>query len=117
MSKFLKLCAGIAGAALLLPALALAADAGAAADSLPASARGGGDRLQLDTTTIKAHQGLPRVMTIVPWKRADSGELPGRPAASLLDEVLAPVDRAEFRRQLRYTQQLDAGAASPSPQP
>jgi hypothetical protein len=90
--------------AALLPLLALAAD-----PAPPAN-------LQLDTSDIKAHQGLPKVMTIVPWKRADGGDLPGRPAASLLDEALAPVDRAEFRRQLRYTRQLDAGAA-PAAQP
>jgi hypothetical protein len=45
---------------------------------------------------------------IVPWKRADLGDLNGRPANSLLNEVLAPVDREVFRRELRYFEALDA---------
>jgi hypothetical protein len=100
--KSLILCAA------LLPALALAAD--------PPPPKSGTQAMQLDTTDINANRGLPKVMTIVPWKRADGGDLPGRPAASLLDEVLAPVDRGEFRRQLRYTQQLD-DAAAPAAKP
>jgi hypothetical protein len=94
LTKALLLCCSICA----LPALA--------ADPAPPAAN-----IQLDPIDITAHQGLPKVMTVVPWKRADGGDLPGRPAASLLDEVLAPVDRGEFRRQLRYTQQLDAAAA------
>jgi hypothetical protein len=49
---------------------------------------------------------------VVPWKRPDLGDLAGRPANSLLDEVLAPVDRDVFKRQNRYYDALkpDAGA-------
>lgn len=99
-----------------LAALCCAALPALAADPAPGANTAPTGNLQLDTTDIKAHQGLPRVMTIVPWKRADGGDLPGRPAASLLDEVLAPVDRGEFRRQLRYDQQLD-GATAPAAKP
>ncbi|GEM_PF-659565 len=70
------------------------------------------EHLRLDTTIVKGHEGLPRVLYIVPWKRSDTGDLQGRPAASLLDEVLAPVDRAEFRDQMRYYDALSASAAA-----
>jgi hypothetical protein len=65
-----------------------------------------GEPLQLDTMTIKAPPGLPRVLYIVPWKRATAGDLPGRPAGSLVDEALTPVNRTEFRRELNYTADL-----------
>ncbi len=67
------------------------------------------DRLQLDTTSVTGNQELPRVMAIVPWKDAGIGELAGRPVNSLLDEVLAPVDREVFRRQVNYYEQLYTG--------
>lgn len=45
-------------------------------------------------------------MYIVPWKKADMGDLMGRPVNSLLDEVLMPVDRDVFRRHLDYYEEL-----------
>lgn len=69
------------------------------------------DHLQLDTTQITGNQELPKVLYIVPWKRSDLGDLLGKPANSLLDEVLEPVDRDVFRRENRYYDALkpDAG--------
>lgn len=69
------------------------------------------DRLELDTTQITGNRELPRVLYVVPWKRPDLGDLSGRPANSLLDEVLAPVDRDVFRRQNRYYQALKPDSA------
>jgi hypothetical protein len=69
-------------------------------------------QMQLETTTITGHHELPRVLYIVPWKRAEAGDLPGRPPDSLLDESLRPLDRAEFRREIRYSDQLVADRAS-----
>jgi len=66
------------------------------------------DHLELDPTAITGNRELPKVMVIVPWKRADLGDLTGRPANSLLNEVLAPVDREVFRRELRYFEALEA---------
>lgn len=66
------------------------------------------DHLELDPTAITGNRELPKVMVIVPWKRADLGDLTGRPANSLLNEVLSPVDREVFRRELRYFEALDA---------
>ena len=72
------------------------------------------DPLPLDTTTIKGQQGLPKVLNIVPWKRAGGGDLPGRPAVSLVDDALSPLDRGEMRRQLRYEHDLQTAAESPA---
>jgi len=68
------------------------------------------DHLELDPTSITGNRELPKVMVIVPWKRADLGALEGRPANSLLNEVLGPVDREVFRREIRY---FDALASKP----
>lgn len=60
------------------------------------------DRLDLDATQITGNRELPKVLYIVPWKQSDLGDLVGKPTNSLLDEVLAPVDRDVFRRENRY---------------
>lgn len=64
------------------------------------------DALQLDTTSIRGNQELPKVLYIVPWKDPSVGNLVGKPVNSLVDEVLAPVDRDVFRRQTSYFEQL-----------
>jgi len=69
------------------------------------------DRLELDATQITGNSELPRVLYVVPWKRSDLGDLTGRPVNSLLDEVLAPVDRDVFRRQNRYYDALHPDTA------
>lgn len=71
------------------------------------------DRLELEATQITGNRELPKVLYVVPWKRSDLGDLSGKPANSLLDEVLAPVDRDVFRRQNRYYEALkpDTGGA------
>ena len=60
------------------------------------------DELELGRTEITGNQELPTVMYIVPWQKSDPGELLGRPVNSLLDEILAPIDRSEFIRQIDY---------------
>lgn len=70
------------------------------------------DRLELDSSAITGNQELPRVMAIVPWKESGIGELSGKPVNSLLDEVLAPVDREVFRRQVGYYDQLYGSAGA-----
>jgi hypothetical protein len=62
----------------------------------------GPERLELETTDITGNRELPKVLYIVPWKRSDLGDLTGRPAHSLLDEVLQPLDRDVFQRENRY---------------
>jgi hypothetical protein len=78
--------------------------------------RGSADRIELSTTQITGNAELPRVMYVVPWKRAELGDLAGRPAKSLLDEVLAPVDRDVFRRQNRYYDALQPDARPAAPE-
>ena len=60
------------------------------------------DRMELGRTEITGNQELPKVLYIVPWQKSDPGELMGRPVNTLIDEVLAPVDREEFIRQVDY---------------
>jgi hypothetical protein len=67
------------------------------------------DRADIDRTQIIGNRELPKVLYIVPWKKPLPGELAGRPTVSVLDEVLTPVDRDVFRRQIQY----DAAAHPP----
>ena len=73
----------------------------------PASRRG--DRLDLDTTIVTGNRELPKVLYIVPWKKADIGDLPAQPFNTLLDEALTPVDRDVFRREVTYYEAARSG--------
>jgi hypothetical protein len=64
------------------------------------------DEIELGRTEITGNQELPKVMYIVPWQKSDPGELMGKPVNTLLDEILAPVDRSEFIRQIDYYDDL-----------
>ena len=64
------------------------------------------DELDLGRTEITGNQELPTVLYIVPWKKSDPGDLMGKPVNTLLDEVLAPIDRSEFIRQVDYYEDL-----------
>lgn len=74
---------------------------GAAVASAPAP-RKTNDRIRLETTVVTGNRELPKVLYIVPWKKADIGDLPAQPFNTLLDEVLTPVDRDVFRREVTY---------------
>ena len=56
----------------------------------------------LEGTTITGNRELPKALHIVPWKTAVPGDLAGRPMQSLVDEIMAPVDRDVMRRELEY---------------
>lgn len=64
------------------------------------------DEMTLGRTEITGNQELPKVLYIVPWQKAQPGELTGRPVNTLIDEVLAPLDRDEFTRQVDYYGEL-----------
>ena len=68
----------------------------------------GQDRAEIDPTKIIGNRELPKVLYIVPWKRPLPTELVGRPPTSLLDEVLSPIDRDVFERQVRYHSLMQA---------
>ena len=76
-----------------------------------ATAPGAADRLQLGTATVTGDREQPKVMYIVPWKRSDIGDLAGKPMNSLVDEILAPVDRDVFKREVVYYKAVQADAS------
>ena len=92
--------------ALMVIAGLLAQGPALAADPAPATAKGAVDRLQLDPTAITGNRELPKVMNIVPWKAAEPPSGPDRPLNSLVEEVLSPLDRDEFRREITYHRDL-----------
>ena len=99
------------------PAAAPAAKA-AAPPRAPAGRKPGArDEIELDPTQITGNKELPKVMYVVPWKRPDIGDMSGRPAKSLIDEALRPVDRDVFRRQNRYFTALQAQTAAAPAKP
>jgi hypothetical protein len=75
------------------------------------------DKLQLGTATVTGDREQPKVMYVVPWKRSDIGDLGGKPMNSLVDEILAPVDRDVFKREVRYYQTVKSGASQNGAQP
>ena len=70
--------------------------------------------VDLGATDITGNKELPKVMVIVPWKDSLGAGGVIKPTDSLLDEVLGPVDRGVFQRQIRYYGQLNAAAARPA---
>jgi hypothetical protein len=101
--------------------VATPAAAAAPADAKSAAARSSQfktvDRIELEGSAITGNRELPKVLYIVPWKKSDLGDLVGRPANSLIDEVLAPVDRDVFKRQIEYFATLNSEAATPPAAP
>jgi hypothetical protein len=88
------------------PAAAAKGPAGAGQKAPNAS-----DRLELGTATVTGDREQPKVMYIVPWKRSDIGDLAGKPMNSLVDEILAPVDRDVFKREVVYYKAVQAEAS------
>jgi hypothetical protein len=103
----------------LVPAARATEPRGAEAAAAPAKAapppRGHAlDRLQLDATAVTGNRELPKVMSIVPWKAAEPPAGPDRPMGSLIEEVLSPLDRDEFRREITYFGDLTSQSADRS---
>ncbi len=100
--RFVVGTAAIAG----LTTLALAASLTWAGDAAPSGGGGGGaeanvERFLMEGTEIQGTLEKPHVVYVVPWKDATSvteGDIPL--TRSFLQEVLEPVDRARFQRQL-----------------
>ncbi|MDB5971874.1 MAG: hypothetical protein JWQ90_4324 [Hydrocarboniphaga sp.] len=107
----------IAGWLLAMAVMATAVPAAAAAQDAKTPAKPAADpprqELQLDTTAITGSRELPTVMNILPWKHAPTSDLPGAPPDSLLNEVAQPVNRVEFRRELRYADPANSSQTRP----
>jgi hypothetical protein len=73
------------------------------------------DRADLEGTQILGNRELPKVLYIVPWKQPLPTELVGRPASSVLDEALSPVDREVFERQVHYHSLMEPAPAQSPP--
>ena len=84
----------------------------ASALALAASAAFAQDRADIDRTRVIGNRELPKVLYIVPWKKPPPGELSGKPVNSVLDDLMAPLDRDVFRRHVNYDQQLAAPKAA-----
>jgi hypothetical protein len=65
------------------------------------------DSIELGRTEITGNSELPTVLYIVPWQKSEPGDIQGKPVNTLLDEVLAPLDREEFIRQVNYYDDLN----------
>lgn len=80
---------------------------------LTASARAQ-DQAEVAPSKIIGNRELPKVLYFVPWKKPLTDPLAGKPPASVLDEVLSPIDREVFRRNERFTAAATA-ASAPAP--
>ena len=94
-----------------VPGKAKGQGAGKSAPGKPADGSKAHDYIELETMQVTGNRELPNVMYVVPWKKPDLGDFAGRPPKSLLDEMLAPVDRDVFLRQNRYFAALQPDAA------
>ena len=72
---------------------------------------GAEDRVTLEGSAIIGNRELPKVLYIAPWKQPRPGELHGPSGMDeLMEDALAPVDRSEFRRELRFREQARRAA-------
>jgi len=69
-------------------------------------------KIELDETEITGARELPKVLYVVPWKQTAPDPRP-LPMRSLVQELLAPVDMDEFRREVRYSAMTSAPAPAP----
>ena len=97
-SSWLAVCCSLAATA-----MAQEPQAGKPAADDPQPSVQSNSVLELDSTSITGSRELPTVMNILPWKRASAAELRGAPDDTLLNQVLEPVNRVEYRRELRYS--------------
>ena len=60
------------------------------------------EAVQLEGISIHGNRELPKSLVIVPWKASEQGEVSSPSFNNLLDDVLNPVDRDVFLRELKY---------------
>ncbi len=59
-------------------------------------------RIEMQGTAVIGNRELPKILYIVPWKKSGLPEMRRPPIESLINDVLAPLDREEFRREIYY---------------
>ena len=69
------------------------------------------DSLQLEGTAITGNKELPMVLYILPWKTVERFDIESPPISSIMDQPLAPLDRATFKRTIHYHQAIYSKAA------
>jgi hypothetical protein len=69
-----------------------------------AASASAGEQARLEGIAIYGNRELPKALVIVPWKDPEPGAMAGLSFDNALDELLRPVDREVFGRQLRYYQ-------------
>ena len=60
------------------------------------------DKLEMEGISIVGNSELPKSLYIVPWQSPDKRASAGKPVNSLINEILAPVERGAFQRKLKY---------------
>jgi hypothetical protein len=60
------------------------------------------EKLQMDGTSIIGNKELPKVLYIVPWKSVERFDIKSPPITSIMDQKLAPIERAAFKRKIHY---------------
>ena len=63
-------------------------------------------RLELEGTSIIGNKELPKILYIVPWKKAENLDISVPQTDSILDQPLDPIDRKTFQLQVKYHQLL-----------
>ena len=56
----------------------------------------------MEGTEIIGNKELPRVLYIVPWKSVERFDIETPPITSIMDQQLTRIERASFRRTIRY---------------
>ena len=110
----LRVCGQLTASLLLAVTVSAGATEPAPGDKDVPATSAAPDRLELDASSIRGNQELPKVLYIVTWKDPALGDLVGKPVNSLVAEALAPVDREVFRRQIRYFDQLYGNSEAPT---
>jgi len=60
--------------------------------------------MEIDKANIQGASELPKVLYIVPWKKAEIGDKPVK-INRMVDEVLSPVDRDVLQREIKFYEQ------------
>lgn len=58
------------------------------------------ERIELEGAAIIGNQDLPQVLYIMPWKESDMDNMVVKPSMRLKDQLLKPLDRTVFKRQI-----------------